>query len=140
MRILGRTALVLLFLSLALTPALAGGGKNLEATPQAKAYRALLKTVDAADYEGYKKAMTAESAKAVDAQTKEMGVEPKKVMLFLKAMSSTDVKFTDLKVEGKKATLSATGKSGGEMNYGSIEMAEENGQWKVVKQSWSNKK
>jgi len=140
MRILGRTALVLLFVSLALTPALAGGGKNLEATPQVKAYRALLKTVAAADYEGYKKAMTAESAKGIDAQTKEMGMEPKKVMLFLKTMSPTDVKFTDLKVAGKKATLSATGKSGGEMNYGSIEMAEESGQWKTVKQSWSNKK
>lgn len=139
MRILARAALTLFLLSLALTPALAGG-RDFEATPQAKAYRALLKTVAAADYEGYKKAMTAESAKEIDAQTKEMGMEPKKVMLFLKTMSPTDVKFTDLKVAGKKATLSATGKSGGEMNYGSIEMAEESGQWKTVKQSWSNKK
>lgn len=94
----------------------------------------------AADYEGYKKAMTAESAKEIDAQTKEMGMEPKKVMLFLKSMSPTDIKFTDLKPDGKKATLSATGMSGGERSYGSIQMAEEGGQWKVVKQSWSNKK
>ena len=139
MRIIGRTTLVLLALSLAVAPALAGG-KNLEATPQAKAYRALLKTVAAGDYEGYKKAMTAESAKAVDAQTKEMGMDPKKAMLFLKTMAPTDIKFTDLKVDAKKATLSATGKSGGETNYGSIRMAEENGHWKVVEQSWSNKK
>lgn len=139
MRILARAALTLFLLSLAFTPALAGG-KDFETTPQARAYRALLKTVAAADYEGYKKAMTAESAKTMDAQTKEMGMDSKKAMLFLKAMAPTDVKLTDLKVTGKKAVLSATGKSGGETNYGTIDMAEENGQWKVVKQSWSNKK
>ncbi|MDQ5858285.1 MAG: hypothetical protein M3542_08430 [Acidobacteriota bacterium] len=139
MRILARTALVPLFLSLALAPARAGG-KDLESTPQAKAYRALLKTVAAGDYEGYKKAMSAESAKGMDAQVKEMKMQPKQAMLMLKTMAPTDVKFTDLKVVAKKATLSATGKSGGEVNYGSIEMAEESGQWKTVKQSWSNKK
>ncbi len=139
MRILARTALVLLFFSLALAPALAGG-KDLESTPQAKAYRALLKTVAAGDYEGYKKAMSAESAKGMDAQVKEMKMQPKQAMLMLKTMAPTDVKFTDLKIVAKKATLSATGKSGGEVNYGSIEMAEESGQWKTVKQSWSNKK
>ena len=139
MRILARAALTLLVLSLALTPALAAG-KDLEATPQAKAYRALLKTVASGDYEGYKKAMTEESAKTMDAQVKEMKMQPKQAMLFLKTMAPTDVKLTDLKVDGKKATLSATGKSGGETNYGSIQMAEESGQWKVVQQSWSNKK
>ena len=139
MRILIRTTLVLLLISLAVAPAVAGG-KDLDATPQGKAYRALLKTVGAADYEGYKKCMTAASAKTMDAQTKEMKMEPKQAMLFLKTMAPTDVKLTDLKVTGKKAVLSATGKSGGETNYGSIDMAEENGQWKVVQQSWSNKK
>ncbi|MEO8348419.1 MAG: hypothetical protein ABI610_05860 [Acidobacteriota bacterium] len=139
MRTLGRTTLVLFLISLASPLALAAG-KDLEATPQAKAYRALLKTVATGDYEGYKKAMTAESAKGMDAQVKEMKMQPKQAMLFLKTMAPTDVKLTDLKVAGKKATLSATGKSGGEMNYGSIQMAEEGGQWKVVQQSWSNKK
>ena len=139
MRILVRTNLALLLIALAAAPALAAG-KDLEATPQAKAYRALLKTVAAGDYEGYKKAMTAESAKGMDAQLKEMKMQPKQAMMMLKAMAATDVKLTDLKVTGKKAVLTATGKSGGETNYCSIDMAEESGQWKVVKQSWSNKK
>lgn len=139
MRILARAVLTLLLVSLVAAPAFAGG-KDLEGSPQGKAYRALLKTVEAGDYEGYKKAMAAESAKEIDAQTKEMGMEPKKAMLMLKAMAPTEIKFTDLKVDGKKATLSATGNSGGERNYGSIQMAEEGGKWKVVKQSWSNKK
>jgi hypothetical protein len=141
MRILARTALALLFLALLCVPAPAGGGsKDLEATPQGKAYRALLKTVETGDYEGYKKAMVAEAAKTIDEQTKEMGMTPKKAMEFMKALAPTDVKLTDLKVDGKKATLSATGKSGGETNWGTIELAEEDGVWKVGQQSWTNKK
>jgi hypothetical protein len=32
-------------------------------------------------------------------------------------------------------------KVGGEpLNYGTIDLAEEDGQWKVVEQSWTNKK
>lgn len=141
MRILARTTLALLILALMCAPAYGGGdGKDLEKTPQAKAYRALLKTVYDGDYEGYKKAMVAEAAKSIDEQTKEMGMTPQKAMEFMKAMAPTDVKLTDLKVDGKKATLSATGKSGGETNWGTIELAEENGAWKVGHQSWTNKK
>jgi hypothetical protein len=141
MRILIRTTATLLLATLVCSPLLAAGKpKNLEATPQAKAYRALEKTVAAGDYEAYKKNMAAESAKGMDQQMKEMGMEPAKGMAFLKAMSPTDLKFTSLKVDGKKATLLATGKMGGEMNYGTIDLVEEDGQWKVAKQSWTNKK
>jgi hypothetical protein len=41
--------------------------------------------------------------------------------------------------DGKKSTLKAKGATGGEMNKGTIEMVQENGQWKVVKQSGTNK-
>jgi hypothetical protein len=140
MRILTRMTLSVLFIALVCAPALAGGGKDLEATPQGKAYRALLKTVEDGDYEAYKKAMVAEAAVEIDKQTKEMGMPPKKAMEMLKALAPSDIKLTDLKVDGKKATLSATGKSGGETNWGTVELAEENGAWKVGKQSWTNKK
>jgi hypothetical protein len=139
MRITVRVTLALLVLALVGAPAFAGAAKDLEKTPQAKAYRTLLKAVDDGDYEAYKKAMVAEAAKSIDEQTKEMGMTPKKGMEFLKAMAPTDVKLTDLKVDGKKATLSATGKQGGETNWGTIELAEENGAWKVGHQSWTNK-
>ena len=141
MRILIRNAATLLFAALVAAPLLAAGkSQDIEATPQGRAYRALEKTIAAGDYEAYKKGMAAESAKGMDAQMKEMKMDPKEGMAFLKSMSPTDLKFTSLKVDGKKATLLATGKQGGEMNYGTIEMTEENGQWKVVKQSWTNKK
>lgn len=140
MRILARMTLALLVVTLVSAPTLAGGGKDLEATPQAKAYRALLKTIESGDYEAYKKAMVAEAAADIDKQTKEMGMTPKKAMEFLKAIAPSDVKLTELKVDGKKAMMSATGKSGGETNWGTIELAEENGAWKVGKQSWTNKK
>ena len=141
MRILTRTTAALVLAALVCSPLLAGEKpKDLEATPQGKAYRALEKTIAAGDYEAYKKGMAAESANAMDAQMKEMKMDPKEGMAFLKAMSPSDLKFTSLKVDGKKATLLATGKQGGETNWGTIEMVEEDGQWKVLKQSWTNKK
>ena len=111
-----------------------------EESPQAKAYRALLKAVDAGDFEAYKKAMTKESAAGIDKQIKDTGMDPKKGMEFLKMMSPSDLKLTALKVDGKKATLDATGKVGGEATKGVISLEEESGQWKVAKQSWSNSK
>lgn len=140
MRNLVRITLAVLILALPAAAALAGGGaKDLEKTPQAKAYRTLLKAVDAGDYEGYKKAMAAESAKEMDAQLKEMDMGPKQAMAFLKTMSPSELKIRSLDVQEKTATLMATGMSGGERSYGTIELAEENGGWKVVKQSWTNK-
>ena len=119
--------------------ALAGGAKDLEGTPQAKAYRTLLKAVEAGDYEGYKKAMAAESQKEMDAQLKEMDMGPKQAMAFLKAMAASDVKLTGLEVKEKTAALKAVGMSGGEKTWGTIDLVEEDGGWKILKQSWSNK-
>lgn len=139
MRNRARIALAILLSALPAAAALAGGSKDLEATPQVRAYRALLKTVDAGDYEGYKKAMAAASAKEMDAQLKEMKMGPEQAMAFLKAMSPSELKVRSLDVKEETATLRATGTSGGERAYGTVELAEENGGWKVVKQSWTNK-
>lgn len=140
MRIARRTfVLSTALMALALSPVLAADSKNVESTPQVKAYRALLKVVDAGDFEGYKKCMTKEAAAGIDKQIKETGMDPKQGMVFLKAMSPTDLKFTSLKVDGKKATLEAAGKVGGEASKGTIAMEEQDGQWKVANQSWSNK-
>ncbi len=112
----------------------------METSPQAKVYRALLKAVQAGDFEGYKKCMTKEAAKGIDQQTKEMGLDPKKGMEMMEAMTPTDLKLTSLKVEGKKATLEATGKVDNELNKGTISLEQEDGQWKVANQSWTNAK
>lgn len=134
-------ALLGLSLGIAMTlPVLAAPAKNIESTPQAKVYRANLKAVAASDFEAYKKTMSGEALKQMDAQAKEMKKSPKDLMEFVKMMSPTDIKLTDLKVEGKKATLSMTGKSDGQAMKGTADMVEENGQWKVGKQAWSNAK
>ena len=139
-----RTAIrSILALGLLLGFSLAAGAadkKDLESTPQAKVYRASLKAIADGDYAAYTKCMTSEAVKEIEKQTKEMGKTPKDGMELLKMMAATDVKFTDLKVDGKKAVLSATGKQDKEVMYGSIDLQEENGQWKVGKQSWTNKK
>jgi hypothetical protein len=140
-----KTALRLLSLTLVATlvssptPA-AEAAKDLSKTPQGAAYQTLLKAVDAGDFEGYKKSMTKAAGEGIDKEIQETGMEPKKGMEILKAMAPTNLKFTGLKVEGKKATLSATGKMMDEAQYGTIDLEEESGAWKVAKQAWTNKK
>lgn len=142
MRMANRMTGLLALFALALSSPAVGEGdaKNLPTTPQAKAYQNLLKAVKAGDFEGYKKTMTKEARVGIDKQTSEMGLDPKKGMEILKMMSPTDLKYTSLKVEGKKAVLEATGKVGGEANRGTIALEQEDGQWKVANQSWTNAK
>jgi len=129
-----------LLIALTFSSARAADSRNLDGTPQAKAYGALLKAVAAGDFDAYKKSMTKEAAKGIDQQTKEMGLDPKKGMELMKAMTPSDLKLTSLKVEGKKATLEATGKVDEEANKGTIALEQEDGQWKVANQSWTNAK
>jgi hypothetical protein len=121
-------------------PASAADSKDVESTPQAKVYRASLKAIADGDFNAYAKCMTSQAVKEIEAQTKEMGKTTKEGMELMKIMAPSDIKLTALKVDGKKATLSATGEQDTEVMYGSIDLEEENGQWKVGKQSWTNKK
>jgi len=120
--------------------AAADDAKKLESTPQVKSYRALLAAMQKGDFEAYKKCMMKEAGPQMEKQAKEMGKSPKEVLSFMAMMTPTNITFTSVKVEGKKATLAATGKLDNEMNKGTIEMAEEDGQWKVGHQSWTNAK
>ncbi len=129
-----------LVLALLLAVSSVAAARDLESTPQAKVYRASLKAIADGDYAAYTKCMTSEAVQAIEKQTRELGKTSKEGMELLKVMAASDVKFTDLKVDGKKAVLKATGKQDKEVMYGSIDLAQENGQWKVGRQSWSNKK
>jgi hypothetical protein len=139
MRKIVTRVLPMALLALAMSiPALAA--QDPTSSPQAKAYQGLLKAVAAGDYVAYKKCMTKAANEGIEKQTKEMGLDPKKVMGMLQAMTPTDIKYTGVKVDGKKAVLDATGKVGGEANWGTIDLAEEDGQWKIGQQSWTNTK
>ncbi|HLN59299.1 MAG TPA: hypothetical protein VK416_12120 [Thermoanaerobaculia bacterium] len=141
MRIARRVAVLSALLTgFALSAAFADDSKNIEGTPQAKAYRALNKAIAAGDYEGMKKCMTKESAAGIDKQTKEMNLDTKKGMEMMQAMTPTDLKLTSLKVEGKKAILEATGNVDKEVNKGTVALEQEDGHWKVANQSWTNAK
>jgi hypothetical protein len=141
MRIARRVAVLSALLTgFTLSAAFAADSKNIEGTPQAKAYRALNKAIAAGDYEGMKKCMTKESAAGIDKQTKEMNLDTKKGMEMMQAMTPTDLKLTSLKVEGKKAILEATGKVDKEVNKGTVALEQEDGHWKVANQSWTNAK
>lgn len=137
MRIARRVAVLSALLTgFTLSAAFAADSKNIEGTPQAKAYRALNKAIAAGDYEGMKK----ESAAGIDKQTREMNLDTKKGMEMMQAMTPTDLKLTSLKVEGKKAILEATGMVDKEVNKGTVALEQEDGHWKVANQSWTNAK
>jgi hypothetical protein len=121
-------------------PALAADSKDVDATPQARVYRASEKAIASGDVKAYQATLASESVKEMEKVSREMGKTPKDLMELVKIMQPVNVKLSDLKVDGKTATMSAEGKSENETMYGTIELADENGQWKVRKQKWSNTK
>lgn len=135
-----RPALITLLFALVAAPAYSADSKDIAASPQAKVYQAQMKAVAAGDYEAYKKTVSKATLAQMDKQMKEMKMDSKKSMEFMKMMMATDIKYTGLKVEGKKATLSVTGKMDGQPNKGTVEEVQEDGAWKIGEQSWTNAK
>jgi hypothetical protein len=127
---------VLLFALFSVPAAAADASKSR----QAAAYQASLKAIESGDFEAYKKTVTKAARAGIEKDMKEMGMDAKKGMEMLKEMAPSDIKYTAVKVDGKKATLSATGKMMDEPQYGTIDLEEEDGAWKVGHQSWTNKK
>lgn len=117
---------------------LATGDAPVEETPQAKAYRAVLKAIAAGDFEAYKKSLSTATLKQMEEQSK--GKSPKEIMEFVKMLTPTDQKLTSVKVDGKTATLMVSGKMDGQDMNGSISMVEEGGQWKVGQPGWHSAK
>ena len=124
----------------ALLLALPAMSEDASKSPQAKAYETSLKAIASGDFEAYKKSVTRAARAGIEKDMKEMGMDSKKGMEMLKQMAPSDIKYTAVKVDGEKAKLSATGKMMDEPQYGTIELEEEDGAWKVGHQSWTNKK
>ena len=131
------TVFAAFLLTLLALPAVAADASK---SPQAAAYQTSLKAIASGDFEAYKKSVTKAARAGIEKDMKEMGMDSKKGMEMLKAMAPSDIKYTGVKVDGKKAMLSATGKMMDEPQYGTIELEEEDGGWKVGHQSWTNKK
>ncbi len=114
--------------------------KKLESTPQAKAYRAQLAAVHAGDWGAYEKASTKKAFQIDEKLMKAAKKTPKTMLAFISHMAPQEVSFTSLEVDGKKATLTASGMLDGAMNKGTIRLIEEDGGWKVDEQSWTDAK
>ncbi len=141
MRIPRRIGSGLVLLTAVSVAALAGpSSAGLEKTPQAKAFRAQIQAAAAGDYEAYKKVTTAEGVTMMEKQMKELGKTPKEGLQLYTMLMPQDIRFTALKVDGKKATLSTTGKSDGQAQKGTVELAQEAGQWKVGRGEWNSAK
>ena len=116
-------------------------GGDAAKSPQAKVYLDWVKAVKAGNLEAWKKLVPSEASQQIEAQAKEMKKTPKDVVEFLGAMTPDENTVTGLKVDGTKATLKVAGKTKGDPkpSYGSVEMIQEGGAWKVGRQSWSDK-
>lgn len=135
-----RSASFSVLLALALCAPMLGAEKDLSKTPQVKAHEAQLKALKAGDYEAYRKTVSKANLEQMDKELKESGMDAKKAMAFLKEMAPEEIKYTELKIDGKEATLKATAKSFDQVTYGTIQLDEEDGKWKVGEQSWNSKK
>lgn len=143
MRFASRLAVVVSLIAFSISASALGAGdtKDVGQSPQAKAFAAMTKAVQTGDYEAYKKCHTKERAEKIDQDVKEiLKMDSKKLMDFTKEMAPKGLKYTSLKVDGKKATLEATGKVGGQPNKGTILLEDEGGQWKIASEWWSNAK
>lgn len=65
-------------------------------------------------------------------------VEIKEGMDFQQSMFPRNIDIVSSTIEGGKATLKAIGKRGTEVSEGTITMLNEDGSWKVNKQSWES--
>lgn len=134
-RILRLVASIVLFAAASVSAFAAGDAAS---SPQARAYEAHVKAQASGDYQAFRATMSKTALEMMDKQNKDMNLDPKKMMEMMKEMAPKDLKVEGLKVDGKKATLDVTGKVGGENNWGTVQMEDESGQWKVTTESWTN--
>ena len=113
-----RSASFAAVIALALGAPLLAAEKDLSKTPQAKAHEAQLKALNAGDYEAYRKTVTKANLEQMDKEIKESGMDAKKAMEFLKEMAPQEIKYTGLKVEGRKPRSWRRAKSFDQVNYG----------------------
>jgi len=98
-----------------------------------KAYFAYRKIMAKGDFDGLRKVVAAERAKAMD------DPEFKKMFPLIQSMQPKDVKITSGAIDGNNATLNVTGKDEGGTSTGTITLVREGGAWKLYKESWKSK-
>ena len=103
------------------------------ASPQAKAYQQYLKALKAGDIPALKKLVSGEMAKGLS------GPEAAQAIPMIQAMMPADIKVVKLEGKGGEAKLSVRGTQDKQPAFGTVDMILEGGQWKVQKESWSNK-
>jgi hypothetical protein len=136
-----RLAASIAVFALATLPVLAATeGAAAAASPEARVYDAHVKAMAAGDYQAFRATMSKTALAMMDKQNKDMNLDPKKMMEMMKAMAPVDLKYTGMKVDGKKATLDVTAKISGEQNWGTVSLVQEDAGWKVETESWSNTK
>ncbi len=99
-----------------------------------RAFAAWGKALLAGDMDEYKKHASREIIEMLPEDPEELafGIEMQQ------SMFPTVIEIVSSKITGKKAVLAMTGRRGGKISDGTVTMLQENGKWKVNKQSWES--
>ncbi|MDD5543357.1 MAG: hypothetical protein PHX83_09290 [Acidobacteriia bacterium] len=106
------------------TPLPAGGGDP------GKAYMVYHKALMEGDIPTLKTIIPPENVKDLD------GPDGKKTLELIKMMSATDIKILGGTIDGKSATLHVEGVNEGTKSTGTVKMALDGTQWRLVRESW----
>ena len=119
--------------------ALAAGGcvkvvtdpQEVEKSPQAAAYRAYVKAIQDGNWLDIMRDVTSE----ISEKLQMIGGSEQHLAMFRESLAS-DIKFTKLRVEGRKAVLSATGKAQGAPATCEIQLRLQGKYWRIEKDEW----
>ncbi len=95
-----------------------------------KAYASYYRALMAGDKNGLRKHLPGEVNKQADDETIDMVIE------LAQTMKPTNLKIIGTEIKGNEALLKAEGLRDGEKSTGSISMTLEDGEWKVLEDSW----
>ena len=119
--------------------ALAAGGcvktvedpQEIEKSPQAVAYRHYVKAIQDGNWLDIMRDVTSE----ISEKLQMIGGSEQHLAMFRESLAS-DIKFTNLRVEGSKAVLSATGKAQGVPATCEIQLRRQGKYWRIEKDEW----
>ena len=100
-------------------------------SPQALAYRAYVRAIQDGNWLDIMRSVTSE----ISEKLQMIGGSEQHLAMFRESLAS-DIKFTKLRVEGRKAVLSATGKAQGVPATCEIQLRLQGKYWRVEKDEW----
>ena len=105
--------------------------QEVEKSPQAAAYRAYVRAIENGNWLDMMRSVTSDVADRLQM----IGGSEQHLAMFRESLA-TDIHFVQLRIEGSKAVLSATGKAQGAPAKCEIQLRRQGNLWRVEKDEW----